>query len=94
MNVENVKEPNGGYFKAEMDGRRAGLMSYVDAGADKFIIDHTEVEPAYAGKGVGTALVLAAVEYARLNGLKIIPICPFAKAVFMKRDDIGDVLFR
>jgi predicted GNAT family acetyltransferase len=38
-------------------------------------------------------MVMAAVEYARANDFKIIPLCPFAKSVFDRTADIHDVLF-
>lgn len=81
-----------GEFLAKMDGQKAGLMTYSWAGEDRIIIDHTEVEPAYNGKGVGKELVYKAVEFAREKNLKIIPLCPFAKAMFQKNEDIRDVL--
>jgi len=90
-----VKHNNGekhGEFVAFFDGKQAGTMTYTWAGNDKFIIDHTEVEEAYNGKGVGKEMVYKAVEYARENNLKIIPLCPFAKAMFQKNEDIRDVL--
>ena len=37
-------------------------------------------------------MVLAAVDFARKNGLKIIPLCPFANATFQKNVDLQDVL--
>ncbi len=81
-----------GEFLATMEGQKAGLMTYSWAGEDRIIIDHTEVEPAYNGKGVGKELVYKAVEFAREKNLKIIPLCPFAKAMFQKNEDIRDVL--
>ena len=89
--IQNNGEKHG-EFVALFDGKQAGLMTYTWAGADKFIIDHTEVEPAYNGKGVGKAMVYKAVEFARENNLKIIPLCPFAKATFQKNEEIRDVL--
>jgi uncharacterized protein len=68
-------------------------MTYTWAGDSKFIIDHTEVNEGFNGKGVGKKLVLAAVDYARANNVKIIPLCPFAKSVFDKTEEIRDVLF-
>lgn len=82
-----------GVFIATEDGVQAGEMTYSWAGADKFIIDHTEVDPSFGGKGVGKKLVMAAVEYAREKGIKILPLCPFAKKVFGKTPEIADVLF-
>ncbi len=88
---QNNKETKG-EFVATFDGQKAGLMTYSWAGDDKIIIDHTEVEPAYNGKGVGKAMVYKAVEFARENNLKIIPLCPFVKATFQKNEEIRDVL--
>jgi hypothetical protein len=81
-----------GEFAATFDRQKAGLMTYSWAGDDRIIIDHTEVESAYNGKGVGKAMVYKAVEFARENNLKIIPLCPFAKATFQKNEEIRDVL--
>lgn len=67
-------------------------MTYSVAGENKIIIDHTEVFPEFNGKGIGKKLVLEGVKYARENNLKIIPLCPFAKALFMKLPEVQDVL--
>jgi predicted GNAT family acetyltransferase len=56
------------------------------------IIDHTDVSDALRGKGAGKQLVSAAVDYARKNNIKILPLCPFAKSVFEKVKEFQDVL--
>ena len=81
-----------GEFVATFDGQKAGLMTYSWAGDDKISIDHTEVEQAYNGKGVGKAMVYKAVEFAREKNIKIIPLCPFVKKVFDKTPEFRDVL--
>ncbi|MGV3761304.1 GNAT family N-acetyltransferase [Parapedobacter sp.] len=93
--MEIKRDDNGkkGRFTAVVNGQGAGLMTYTWAGEHKFIIDHTEVNPEFSGQGVGKALVMAAVEFARESGLKILPLCPYAKSVFEKTPAIGDVLF-
>ncbi|WP_125719781.1 GNAT family N-acetyltransferase [Flavobacterium ustbae] len=92
MEIQQINDTKKGYFEALEDGKQAGQMTYTWAGNDKFIIDHTEVSPEFNGKGVGKKLVMAAVDYARANNVKIIPLCPFAKSVFDKVEDIRDVL--
>lgn len=94
MEIQQINDTRRGYFEAVEDGKEAGKMTYTWAGDSKFIIDHTEVSEGFNGKGVGKKLVMAAVEYARTNNLKIIPLCPFAKSVFDKTEDINDALFR
>ncbi|URM35324.1 GNAT family N-acetyltransferase [Flavobacterium anhuiense] len=93
MEIQQINDIKRGYFEAVEDGKEAGKMTYTWAGDSKFIIDHTEVSPDFNGKGVGKKLVMAAVDYARANNLKIIPLCPFAKSVFDKVPEIHDVLF-
>jgi len=92
MEIQQINRESKGFFKAVSDGKEAGRMTYSWAGSDKFIIDHTEVNPEFNGQGVGKKMVLAAVEYARENGLKIIPLCPFAKAMFDNISEIRDVV--
>lgn len=92
LEVTQKNRETKGEFIAAFDGQKAGLMTYSWAGDDKIIIDHTEVEPAYNGKGVGKEMVYKAVEFAREKGIKILPLCPFAKAMFEKNEEIRDVL--
>lgn len=92
--MEILKELNGhkGSFYIENDGERQAEMTYTMAGHETLIIDHTEVGDALRGKGAGLQLVKAAVAFARENNIKIIPLCPFAKSVFEKKEEIRDVL--
>jgi predicted GNAT family acetyltransferase len=83
---------NKGAFYIEVNGKQESLMTFVYAGEDKIIIDHTEVNPGNEGKGFGKKMVTKAVEFAREKGIKIIPLCPFAKSVFDKTPEFRDVL--
>jgi len=93
MNIQHEEKDNKGRFFIHESGRDLAEMTYVRSGDDKIIIDHTEVDPSLKGQGVGQKLVLAAVEKARAEHFKIMPLCPFAKAVFEKTKEYGDVLF-
>jgi predicted GNAT family acetyltransferase len=94
MNEQIKLESNdkNGFFSIEIDGKTEAKMTFVFAGRDKIIIDHTEVNPGNNGKGLGKKMVTAAVEMARERNLKIIPLCPFAKSVFDKTSEFRDVL--
>lgn len=87
----NLTEKNG-YFYVTIDGKTEAKMTFVFAGTDKIIIDHTEVNPGNNGKGLGKKMVEQAVLFAREKNLKIIPLCPFAKSVFDKTKEFNDVL--
>jgi uncharacterized protein len=81
-----------GFFYIEIDGKVAAKMTFVFAGTDKIIIDHTEVNEAYNGKGFGKMMVEKAVEFAREKEIKIIPLCPFTKSVIDKTPEFQDIL--
>ncbi|WNM19233.1 GNAT family N-acetyltransferase [Flavobacterium capsici] len=81
-----------GFFYIEENGKTEAKMTFVFAGEDKIIIDHTEVNPGNNGKGFGKMMVQKAVEFAREKNIKIIPLCPFAKSVFDKTPEFKDVL--
>lgn len=93
MEVKHTNDKRGGFFHIEENGEQIGKMTYVWAGENKFIIDHTEVNPSHEGKGVGKQLVAAAVAFARENHHKIVPLCPYAKRVLTKTDEYEDILF-
>ena len=73
------------------NGERLAEMSYTVAGS-RVIIDHTDVDDRLRGQGAGKQLVKAAVEWARAEQRKLMPLCPFAKSVFDKTADYSDVL--
>ena len=48
------------------------------------LLTHTEVPTALAGRGIAAALVQAALDHARAQGLKVRPLCSYAQ-VYMRR---------
>jgi uncharacterized protein len=92
--MEILQKENGskGSFYIEQSGAIVAEMTYVLTGADRIIIDHTEVGPELKGLGAGKQLVAKAVAYAREKGIKIIPLCSFASSVFDKVEEYRDVL--
>ncbi|PQJ09747.1 GNAT family N-acetyltransferase [Flavipsychrobacter stenotrophus] len=92
MDIQQADNGKKGRFFIEADGHEIAAMHYVYSGEKQFIIDHTEVAEAFEGRGLGKQLLNAVVKFARENNFKIIPLCPYAKAVFEKVPDIRDVL--
>ncbi len=92
MEIKFEESASKGAFYSEDNGERLAEMTFSKAGDKLLIIEHTEVSEKLKGKGAGKQLVAAAVEYARNKGIKILPLCPFAKAVFDKTPDFQDVL--
>lgn len=93
MEIQQIDNGTKGVFFIELNGEKVSEMDYSHAAPNKIIIEHTEVSETLKGQGVGYKLVEAAVEYLRANNLKVIPLCPFANAVFKKRHEhYADVL--
>jgi hypothetical protein len=92
MDIQIKKQNDKGFAEAHIDDQKAGMMSFNIPNDQFIIIDHTEVEEAYKGEGVGRKLLDAIVEMARSQNIKIFPLCPFASAMFKKNSEIRDVL--
>lgn len=93
MLILQKQDGSKGSFYVEENGTVLAEMTYSMTGTTLMIIDHTEVSDELRGKNVGYQLVHTAVEYARTNHLKILPLCPFAKSVFDKKGaEFADLL--
>lgn len=92
MNIEHQARDHKGSFIHKENSEVLAEMTYSKAGESMIIIDHTEVSEKLRGTGAGVKLVEYAVNYARENKMKLMPLCPFAKSVFTKREDLRDVL--
>jgi predicted GNAT family acetyltransferase len=60
--------------------QRVGLSTY-DLDGDTITFHHTEVDPAFGGRGLGKLLVTAELEDARRRGLAVLPMCPYVRKV-------------
>jgi len=94
ISIKREDNGNKGRFAIYENDEFAGEMTYTSAGNGIFIIDHTTVEEGHNGKGFGRKLLIKAVDFARENNLKIIPLCSYAKSVFDKDPGIEDVLHK
>ena len=62
------------------DPELAGFSVYeFDSGRMAFT--HTEVFPAFGGRGLARRLVASALEDARRRGLAVLPFCPYVRKV-------------
>lgn len=63
-------------YEITVDGALAGFARYVRKGG-RLIFVHTEIDPAFGGKGLGSKLAAAALADARARSLPVVPLCPF-----------------
>ena len=92
MEILQKGDTTNGMFYIEKEGVILAEMTYVWVGTSRIIINHTEVGESLKGLGAGKQMVNKAVDFARENGIKILPLCPFAKSVFDKVPEFKDVL--
>lgn len=59
---------------------------------DRLVLTHTEVPQADEGEGHGSALVAAAFDRARRDGLRVVPICPFVTAWLDRHPEHRDIV--
>ncbi|HUL73256.1 MAG TPA: GNAT family N-acetyltransferase [Vicinamibacterales bacterium] len=81
---------NAGRSRLELtvDGQTA-FLDYRRA-RDTFSIIHTEVPPELRGRRLGDALVEAALRQGRSEGLRIVIVCPFARAYLRRHPPFPD----
>lgn len=77
-------------FEVAVDGQLAELQ-YRRHG-QRFVLVHTGVPPELEGRGLGSALVAAAVERAAREGLTVVPLCPFARNWLTRHADVAATL--
>lgn len=94
--MEIIREDKGseGRFVAMEQADELGEMTYRWLNDDQIIIDHTGVNPQYEGRGVGKALFMKAVAFAREKDIRIIPVCPFVKTMFKRFPETAEVLVK
>jgi predicted GNAT family acetyltransferase len=77
-------------FELTVDGVTAYAEYTRAPGVITFV--HTIVPEALGGRGVGSALVHAALDAVRAEGLKVVPQCSFVAAYIKKHTEYQDLL--
>ena len=76
-------------FELETEGHIA-FSNYKRADGVLTIL-HTEVPKQLEGRGIGSALIRGVLDSAREQGLKVITVCPFAKAYVDRHPEYVDL---
>lgn len=77
-------------FEAEVEGHTP-FLTYRQKGASLALL-HTDVPAELEGRGVGSGLALAALEYARERGLKVLPYCSFVAAYIEQHPEFAGLV--
>src|SRR2546423_14002127 len=82
--LEFQRDEGGHRYRALLDGQEVAFAEVDAISTDRLLIKHTEVLPAFEGRGIGGALVLHMLEDARRQGRGVIPICPYTAAYIQR----------
>lgn len=77
-------------FEVQVQGHTA-FLSY-QRFPDRFVMVHTEVPPPIEGEGIAGKLVAAALDFARAEHLRVIPLCPYVTDFVRKHPEYQDLL--
>jgi predicted GNAT family acetyltransferase len=69
----------------------AGVIVYRPR-PDALALVHTEVDPAFEGRGLAAKLVAAALDDVRRRGLEILPLCPYVRSYLERHPDDADLV--
>ena len=78
---------------AAYDGASCIGYAVIEERGGRWVIPHTEVDPAYGGQGIARRLIEEIIAAARREGRKVVPVCSYAaKMMLQRKDAYRDVL--
>lgn len=92
MTIQHKEGHNRGIFFIEDEDDVVAEIVYAKSSDNTLIIEHTEVDKPLRDQNIGYELVHKTMDYARMHGMKVSPVCPFAKAVIDKKPEWQDLV--
>ncbi len=84
-----------GRYEIRQGDTVAGFTLFRPDEHGRLVFPHTEIDPAFAGRGLGSVLVEGALTDAAARGETIVPVCPFVVKYVQTHDVDGlDVYWR
>ncbi|GHC85100.1 N-acetyltransferase [Nocardiopsis terrae] len=93
MATEVTDVPDNRRYEVRADGEVAGYAEYILTD-DLITFTHTEIDPAFEGRGMGSVLVREALDDVRGRELAVLPLCPFVKGWIERHRDYADLVYR
>lgn len=75
--IEVVNNSDARRFETRV-GDYFAFIDYIPKGKN-IIFTHTEVPGVLEGQGIASKMTYTALEYARANNLRVVPLCPFVE---------------
>ena len=78
-------------YELRVAGELAGFLTYNRRG-EQISLNHTEVEPAFQGRGLATHLARYSLDDARKRGVTVLPFCPYVNSWIKKHPGYTDLV--
>jgi hypothetical protein len=89
--IRVVDDPHELRYEVWVDGTRAGFIAYrIELGV--IVLVHTDVDPAFEGHGLGSALAVGALDDIRARGMHVVPLCPFVATYIRRHPGYDDLV--
>ena len=93
MQIVREMKNNAGRYVARITGIDGEAeLTFTQEGSSLVMAEHTFAPETMRGTGVAKALVERLVADARTGGFKIVALCPYVKAQFVRHPDWDDVI--
>ena len=89
--IEVRDNPSEQRYDVFVDTSLAGSTFYRTE-PDLVIFTHTEIDPAYEGRGVGSSLAREALDDVRKQGKHVVPQCPFIAGYIRRHEEYVDLV--
>ena len=88
-----VDRPDALRYEASLAGQVVGFVEYRLAGSRRLLL-HTEVEPAYEGRGIAGEMARHVLDEARAAGSRVTAKCPFIRSWLARHPEYNDTATR
>ncbi len=78
-------------YEILVDDALAGFAQYLPRD-EVLIFTHTEVDPGFQNKGVGSALMRGTLDQVRAQGQRVVLQCPFMAAFINRHPEYADLV--
>jgi predicted GNAT family acetyltransferase len=92
--TEVRQQPDAGRFEILSDGRVAGYINYREGDDGSMVLVHTEMDPAFAGQGLASALARGVFDNLTERGVRTVVPCPFLISWLGKNPEYPDVVIQ
>lgn len=90
MQITILHRPERSRFEATVDGQLCFAEYRLADGV--MAVTHTEVTPALEGRGIAGQLMQALLDHAGAQGLKVRPLCSYARAYMRRHPETASLL--